>query len=180
MDPVGRPVEVRVLDGCRLLLHGRDVAITSRQQRIVLACLALNTGRPVGRDELIEAVWGCAAPPSAVTALRAVVSRLRSILAPALPELGEAVPAADQGYVLRLPAEAVDAVRAERGLARFRAAVRASDLTGARSLGRGARRNRGGAQRACRPRSARARRALEGRGTRRGTARSVRGPDRGR
>jgi hypothetical protein len=56
----------------------------------------------------------------------------------ARPELGSPIPAADQGYLLRLPGEAVDTVRAERGLARFRAAVRAEDLMGARLLGRAA------------------------------------------
>ncbi|WP_308130048.1 AfsR/SARP family transcriptional regulator [Kitasatospora aureofaciens] len=47
------------------------------QQQAVLVALLLNPGRPVGRGELIDAVWGEEAPASATTNLRVRMHRRR-------------------------------------------------------------------------------------------------------
>ena len=59
---------------------GDTVEVGSRSQRIVLAVLAAAGGRVVSTDRLVDALWGEAAPTSAVPSLRTYVSRLRRTL----------------------------------------------------------------------------------------------------
>jgi DNA-binding SARP family transcriptional activator/tetratricopeptide (TPR) repeat protein len=55
-------------------------AFRGRQVRLLLAYLLLNRLRPVGREELIGALWPDDAPQSQDAALRTLLSRLRSAL----------------------------------------------------------------------------------------------------
>lgn len=55
-------------------------ALRGRQVPLVLAYLALNRGREVGRDELSDALWPRQAPQSQDASLRTLLSRLRSAL----------------------------------------------------------------------------------------------------
>jgi DNA-binding SARP family transcriptional activator/tetratricopeptide (TPR) repeat protein len=55
-------------------------ALRGRQVRLLLAYLLLNRLRPVGREELIGALWAQDAPRSEDAALRTLLSRLRSAL----------------------------------------------------------------------------------------------------
>ena len=55
------------------------------QQRVVLAVLALQAGRPVGRQQMINAVWGNAPPRNAVNLVQRHVSGLRQVLEPDRP-----------------------------------------------------------------------------------------------
>jgi DNA-binding SARP family transcriptional activator len=63
-------------------LSGRRLegALPSRQGRLVFACLVLNRGRPVSRDELIDALWPGRAPQSPAALLTGLLSRLRRVL----------------------------------------------------------------------------------------------------
>ena len=63
------------LDGVELVQ-----SLRGRQVPLVLAYLVLNRDRPVGRDELIGALWPETAPRSQDAALRTLLSRLRSAL----------------------------------------------------------------------------------------------------
>jgi DNA-binding SARP family transcriptional activator/tetratricopeptide (TPR) repeat protein len=54
--------------------------LRGRQARLLLAYLLLNRKRPVGRDELIGALWPEEAPVSQDAALRTLLSRVRSAL----------------------------------------------------------------------------------------------------
>jgi DNA-binding SARP family transcriptional activator len=63
------------IDGVQL--SGR---LRGKQVPLLLAYLVLNRGRPVGRDELIDALWPDQAPVSQDAALRTLLSRLRSSL----------------------------------------------------------------------------------------------------
>jgi SARP family transcriptional regulator, regulator of embCAB operon len=72
---------------CGLLvveLRGRriDGGLPSRQGRLLFAYLTLNRGRPVGRDELIEALWPYAMPTAAPAALTVLLSKLRATVGP--------------------------------------------------------------------------------------------------
>ncbi len=58
-------------------LSGR---LRGKQVPLLLAYLVLNRGRPVSRDELIDALWPHQAPVSQDAALRTLLSRLRSSL----------------------------------------------------------------------------------------------------
>jgi DNA-binding response OmpR family regulator len=80
-----RAGEVSVdLEGRRVLLGGRTVALTARELAIV-EVLALRRGGVVAREELLEAVWG-EVDPSAEASLEVLVGRIRRKLGgPAAP-----------------------------------------------------------------------------------------------
>ena len=120
------PLEVRS--------DGRTIPIGSGKQRAVLAVLALEAGRVVPVDRLIDELWGDTPPPTATTALHVYVSKLRKAL-------GEgAIETRPPGYVLRCGPDELDLRRFERLTAEARGAEpeRAAALLGeALSLWRG-------------------------------------------
>ncbi|SSC25342.1 Transcriptional activator with OmpR/PhoB-type DNA-binding domain and NB-ARC domain [Klenkia terrae] len=75
--------------------------------RALLARLALDPGRVVSVDALVDALWDGAPPAAPANALQAVVSRVRRAV-PGLPLVARA-----PGYLLDLPRDAVDACRLE-------------------------------------------------------------------
>lgn len=102
--------------------------------RGALARLALDAGRPVGVDALVDALWGDEPPDAVGNALQAMISRLRRALG---AELVETVPG---GYRLALDAQRVDALRFADLVARARQAEPAPArtlLTEAAGLWRG-------------------------------------------
>jgi DNA-binding SARP family transcriptional activator/Tfp pilus assembly protein PilF len=94
------------------------------QQRVVLAVLALQAGRPVGRQQMINAVWGDAPPRNAVNLVQRHVSGLRRVLEPERPGHAPSGLLAwtEVGYQLTLPKRALDLDVFEGGLSRARAA----------------------------------------------------------
>lgn len=92
------PLAVWAADGSPLDVRGVRL-------RGLLARLALDAGRPVGVETLVDALWG-SEPPSA-NALQSLVSRLRAGL-PAT-ESSVSVQSGPAGYTLTIPPEAVDA-----------------------------------------------------------------------
>lgn len=104
----------------------REQALAGRQGRRLWAYLVLERHRPVGRDELAEALWGDDAPDAWDASLNALVSRLRTVLRPVsgvtlVGEVGR--------YTLRVPDEAVvDIERCWKGLLRAEAALRQGQL----------------------------------------------------
>jgi predicted ATPase/DNA-binding SARP family transcriptional activator len=91
------------------------VEVPGRRLRALLIRLALEPGWVVSADRLIGDLWRDDPPAAAANALQALVSRLRAVLGRAVIESGGG------GYRLNLPAEAVDLVRFERGVAAARA-----------------------------------------------------------
>ena len=85
---------------------GRTVPIAGARLRALLARLALDAGRPVGTDRLVDALWGDEPPAGAGNALQSLVSRLRR----ALPD-GAAIRAVPAGYQLDVAPDAVDVRR---------------------------------------------------------------------
>ncbi|WP_433537514.1 BTAD domain-containing putative transcriptional regulator [Micromonospora sp. CA-249363] len=86
-EPEG-PAHISVLGPLMVTRAERAVAIGSGRHRVVLARLALTPGRPVGRDELIQLIWGDDPPPAAPNVVQTHVSRLRRILDPQPPRPG--------------------------------------------------------------------------------------------
>jgi predicted ATPase/DNA-binding SARP family transcriptional activator len=84
---------------------GQQVDVGGPRARALLARLAMDPGRIVGLDSLIDAVWDDDPPASPGNAVQALVSRLRRAL-PEAPLRAQA-----HGYVLDLPAESIDAAR---------------------------------------------------------------------
>ena len=85
---------------------GREVGLPTGRERALLAALVLRRGEVVSVDALVEALWGDTAPSTAVKAVQGYVSHLRRVLGS-----DGAVVTQAPGYVLRVPARAVDAHR---------------------------------------------------------------------
>ncbi|WP_073480943.1 BTAD domain-containing putative transcriptional regulator [Streptoalloteichus hindustanus] len=94
---------------------GAPVEVGGIRLRTLLARLALDPGRVVPADSLIDRLWGDTPPADAVNALQALVSRLRRALGG--PESVESVAG---GYRLALGASDVDVHRFEELVARGR------------------------------------------------------------
>src|SRR6201991_2511956 len=88
---------------------GRSVAIGGGRLRALLACLALDAGRPVTTGKLVDALWEEALPADQVHALQSLVSRLRRALGK-----GSLIAPAPGGYRLDMEPDAVDVHRFER------------------------------------------------------------------
>src|SRR5947208_1004989 len=58
------------------------VEIGPPKQRAVLMMLLLQANQVVTVDRLMDQLWGDAAPPQAITSLRAYVAKLRRVLEP--------------------------------------------------------------------------------------------------
>ncbi|MDH6144481.1 DNA-binding SARP family transcriptional activator [Kitasatospora sp. GP30] len=80
----------------------------SPTQTSLLAALALQAGRPVGVDELIDGLYGERPPRSAGSTITTYVLRLRKALGP------ELIVRVGRGYALKVPRSAVDALEFAR------------------------------------------------------------------
>ncbi|WP_410593292.1 BTAD domain-containing putative transcriptional regulator [Amycolatopsis sp. lyj-23] len=86
---------------------GTPIDIGGARLRMLLARLALDAGRAVPADVLVDGLWGAGPPSDAANALQSLVSRLRKVL-PVAVESGPG------GYRLAVAAADVDAERFER------------------------------------------------------------------
>ena len=91
------------------------------KQRTLLAALLLDAGRAMSLDELAEALWGAAAPPSARPTVRNYVKRVRKGLGPAA---GSRIITEAGGYLIRVDPGEVDVLRFEAHLRAAKAAAR--------------------------------------------------------
>lgn len=104
---------------------GSSVAVRGPRARSLLVLLALEAGRVVTVDALIEGLYGDKPPGDALNALQSQVSRLRRDLRGAAPhELVESHPV---GYRLAVDPDSVDARRFERLAAEGRRQLAAGD-----------------------------------------------------
>ncbi len=72
-------MEFRVLGAVEAWAGGVPVELGSPKQRLVLAVLLLEAGRPVPRDRIIDLLWPEEPPASARNTVQALVSRLRAV-----------------------------------------------------------------------------------------------------
>src|SRR5437773_566750 len=100
------------------------------QQRVILAVLTVHANRPVGREQLIDAVWGEAAPAYAVNLVQKHVSGLRRVLEPVRSARAPSrlLTWTDSGYLLSVPAGGLDLEVFDREVGRARAARAEGDL----------------------------------------------------
>ncbi|MEU7825012.1 BTAD domain-containing putative transcriptional regulator [Catellatospora sp. NPDC049133] len=73
-------LELRILGSFELTLGGLDAPVGGVKPRQLLATLALNHGRTVSVDQLIEVLWGQDPPRSALANVQTYVSALRTRL----------------------------------------------------------------------------------------------------
>jgi DNA-binding SARP family transcriptional activator len=114
-------MEVRLLGSLELAEDGRPVAVGGVRQRAVLALLVLHANQVVPAERLLVELWGEDAPPTAVNALQAAVSRLRRVLPP-----GRLI-TRPVGYLFRAAPHEVDVDRFEQLLAGGREALAGGD-----------------------------------------------------
>ncbi|MEU5860206.1 BTAD domain-containing putative transcriptional regulator [Nonomuraea sp. NPDC047529] len=122
-----------VLGPVRAWREGQELDLGTPLQRSILGMLLLREGRAVTPAEMIDAVWGEDAPPRALGALRTYVSRLRTVLEPDRPARSrpELLTSIGRGYALRLPNDALDLTRFERGIAEAESARKSGRLSAA-------------------------------------------------
>jgi predicted ATPase/DNA-binding SARP family transcriptional activator len=89
----------------------RPFPVGGPRLRALLARLALNAGRPVRAEALVDDLWGDIPPSGAVNALQSLVSRLRQAVARgAAADAHQLIESQAGGYRLALPSERVDAL----------------------------------------------------------------------
>ncbi len=108
---------------------GRAVVVAGPKLRALLAVLALHAGRVVPTDQIVDALWGEDPPAAVRNGLQGLASKLRRTLGSA-----DLVAMRGGGYILELPAAAIDVFRHEQLAAAARAAIDAGDLHQAATL----------------------------------------------
>ncbi|HTT85996.1 MAG TPA: BTAD domain-containing putative transcriptional regulator [Acidimicrobiales bacterium] len=126
----GEVIGVGLLGPVTVRCDGADVELAGTRERALLARLALDPGRPLSRDRLVDDLWGEALPRNPSGSLQTLVYRLRRSLGSA----GQALTWSDGGYTLALADDDVDATRFTHLVAAARRARRAGDDEEARTL----------------------------------------------
>jgi DNA-binding SARP family transcriptional activator len=109
-------LEVRLLGPIEVERDGEPAALGGQKPRTLFAVLALEPGRVVSVDRLVEALWPGDPPDTAGHAIQVYVSQLRKALGPVIATRAP-------GYVLELDPERVDAHRITRLAQEGRAAL---------------------------------------------------------
>ncbi|MGH3250480.1 MAG: BTAD domain-containing putative transcriptional regulator, partial [Trebonia sp.] len=108
--------------------------VSSGRQRTVLAMLLLRANRVVAVNDLAEALWGSALPPSARVTVQNYVKRLRDVLG----DVGCRIVTQAPGYLIRVAADELDASLFEVNLDSARAAAAAGSWEAAAAKARAA------------------------------------------
>lgn len=117
-----------ILGPLRVVVDGAVVDPGSEKQRILTGLLALSPNTPVGRDSLVEALWGDSAGAGAVDSLQSRISRLRRRLRLADTEGDGVLVATRGGYQLSVAESQHDLLAFQRLVERARSARDAGEL----------------------------------------------------
>lgn len=120
--------DVRLLGVLEVLTEGVPVELRTAKVRAVLAMLALHPGQVLSAEHLAEGLWGDNPPPSAANTLQGYISQLRRVLG------RDSIVTRAPGYLLALPADAVDVRRFERLVTEGRTALDAGRAIEAAAL----------------------------------------------
>jgi DNA-binding SARP family transcriptional activator/tetratricopeptide (TPR) repeat protein len=138
-------MEFRLFGEVQLRAGGQQLDVGTPRQQVVLAALAVDAGRPVPIETLIDRIWDEAPPAEARNVLYSHLSRIRQLLARAsdISGLAARVDRRSAGYVLDVDTDLVDLHRFARlvgtgGDPRSADEDRAAALTEALGLWRGA------------------------------------------
>ncbi|GIG59679.1 SARP family transcriptional regulator [Longispora fulva] len=112
---------------------GATLPLGPAMQRAVLALLALDAGRPVSTQRLVDALWGDEPPDRAVTLVQGYVSRLRALLRPADLRITRHA----SGYVIDVAPEDVDVTAFRARVASAETGTDPAPLRAALALWRG-------------------------------------------
>jgi SARP family transcriptional regulator, regulator of embCAB operon len=109
---IGENVLIGLLGTVSVTVGGLPRDIRAAKTRALLAVLALDPGRPVSYDELADELWAGRGLGNPRNALQAQATRLRRVLDdPSGRPGGIELCAVPNGYLLRAPADQVDATR---------------------------------------------------------------------
>jgi YVTN family beta-propeller protein len=103
-------MDLRLLGPIEAVVEDRPVTLGPPKQRAVLAMLALDAGRTVSADRLIDGLWGDKPPASAAKMVQLYVSQLRRVI----DGNGAEIVTRGRGYELRIEPQGVDVVRFTR------------------------------------------------------------------
>ena len=117
-------VDVQLLGPVELSAEGRAVEVGPPQRRTVMAALAVDVGRPVTVDAVIERVWGPHPPDGARGAVHTHVARIRRMCEQAAETAREPLSLVRRsgGYLLEARPDQVDVYRFRQLVDRARAA----------------------------------------------------------
>jgi DNA-binding SARP family transcriptional activator/tetratricopeptide (TPR) repeat protein len=106
-------LRVWLLGPVRAWVDDDEITLGAARQRALFAILAANANRVVGRDELVEGIWGTSAPTTATGSIYTYISGLRRGLEPDRSRWSAAdvLTSGPAGYSLRLAPDALDADR---------------------------------------------------------------------
>lgn len=108
-------MEFRLFGEIDLRAAGRGFDVGTPRQQAVLAALAVDAGRPVSIETLVDRVWGDDPPVEARNVLYSHVSRIRRVLGQASTADSPArISRRSTGYVLEIDPDAVDLHRFTR------------------------------------------------------------------
>jgi DNA-binding SARP family transcriptional activator len=124
----GAQLEVRLLGPLEVTSQGREVQVGGPKPRALLAALALEPGRVVSVDRLLESLWPGDPPDTAAHAVQVYVSQLRKALGE------DVISTTPPGYAFELDPESVDVHRFLRLASEGRETLAAGDATGASSV----------------------------------------------
>ncbi|WP_223777473.1 AfsR/SARP family transcriptional regulator [Streptomyces sp. 135] len=123
---------IRVLGTVALEYDGRIDLLGSAKERVVLAALALDAGRPVSLDTLIHRLWDDSPPAKARAGLHTYAARIRRRLRESTGD--DLLVQRAHTYLLDVRPEQVDCHRFEQIAARARALADGADDTAALDL----------------------------------------------
>jgi len=119
-------MRVRLLGPVDVVGTGAPTPVPGLRRKAILTALALRPGEVVTLDELVDIVWGDAAPATVVNTVQAHVSLLRRLLG-----ASGAIVTRPRGYLLDIDPDRIDAGQAETLVAQ---AELAGDQAGAADL----------------------------------------------
>ncbi|HJQ01590.1 MAG TPA: BTAD domain-containing putative transcriptional regulator [Jatrophihabitans sp.] len=134
-DVRGATIRFEVLGPLTAWRDGANVDLGPAQQRVVLALLLLHANQHVGRQQIINAVWGTAPPTHAVNLVQRHMSGLRRVLEPGRParSSSDRLTWTEGGYLCTVPPDELDLIRFDEHVSTARAARAAGDLPRASS-----------------------------------------------
>jgi DNA-binding SARP family transcriptional activator len=115
-------VELRVLGPLEASAGGVLLSLGTRKQQVVLAMLALHTGRVVSLDQLVDELWGEHPPASAVGNVRGYAAGLRRLFG-SVEAGAERIVRRGSGYVLHAEPDELDLTAFEQEVRQARAAL---------------------------------------------------------
>ncbi|NRN65935.1 Transcriptional regulator [Kibdelosporangium sp. 4NS15] len=115
-------VRFALLGPLRAWRHGAEIDLGPPQQRLLLALLLVNGGKPVSLDSLVDLLWEDEPPSSAVNVVHRYVGTLRRLFEPDLPTraTGSWLIREAGSYRLAVTAESSDVVEYRQNTARAR------------------------------------------------------------